>query len=188
MRLIAGLGNPGADYAMTRHNMGFMVVDALAAELGVSYWKDQDGCKVGICKLDGEELLLVKPQAFMNRSGGPLSHVMARHEIEPADILVVHDDLDLPEFTLRFKRKGGHGGHNGLRSINDAIGNEYARLKMGIGRPPGRMDPADFVLAPIPKKLQEDVASHAATGAEAALLAARQGLDAAMQRYNGEQS
>ena len=184
IRLICGLGNPGAEYERTRHNCGFLAVDALARELGVSYWKDQDGCKVGIGKLDGRELLLVKPQAFMNRSGGPLSHAMARHGVGAGEILVIHDDLDIPAGTLRFKRKGGHGGHNGLRSISAAIGPDYARLKVGIGRPPGRMDPADYVLAQVSKQAWEDLAVTIAHAADAALTAAKRGLDAAMLEYH----
>lgn len=182
--LVCGLGNPGPDYAQTRHNCGFLTIDALGGELGASYWKQQDGCLVAEVKSDGERLLLVKPQAFMNRSGGPLSHVMQRHGIEPGQILVIHDDLDLPVGSLRFKRGGGHGGHNGLRSINQAIGQEYARLKVGIGRPPGRMDPADYVLARVAKAQLEEFEASIASAWQAALCAVRKGIDAAMLEYN----
>ena len=184
IRLIAGLGNPGPEYEMTRHNCGFLTVDRIAEELGASYWKNQDGCQVGLCRHDGEELLLVKPQAFMNCSGGPISHVMKRNGVEPGEILVIHDDLDLPVGEIRFKHKGGHGGHNGIRSICAAIGNEFARLKIGIGRPPGRMDSAAYVLAKIPKSFQEDFLATMAFAAEAAIYAAREGVDTAMLRYH----
>lgn len=182
--LVCGLGNPGPEYEQTRHNCGFLTVDALGEELGASYWKLQDGCLVSEVKVDGEPMLLAKPQAFMNKSGGPLSHLMSRHGIEPEEILVIHDDLDLPEGTLRFKRGGGHGGHNGLRSINQAIGQEYARLKVGIGRPPGRMDPADYVLARVAKAQIEDFEASIASAQQAALCAIRKGLDAAMLEFN----
>ncbi|MGI6217762.1 MAG: aminoacyl-tRNA hydrolase [Coriobacteriales bacterium] len=182
--LVAGLGNPGEEYAMTRHNSGFMVVDELSHELGVNYWKNQDGCLVGTGKLDGDQILLVKPQAFMNRSGGPLSHVMNRYGVGPDQILVVHDDLDLPAGTIRLKHKGGHGGHNGLRSISSQIGSDYARLRIGIGRPPGRMDPADYVLAKITKKEADDFLATVVRGAEIALYALREGVDAAMLKYH----
>ena len=182
--LVCGLGNPGPDYEMTRHNCGFLTVDALGGELGASYWKLQDGCLVAEVKVDGEPLLLVKPQSFMNTSGGPLSHAMRRHGIDPDGILVIHDDLDLPPGTLRFKRGGGHGGHNGLRSINQAIGREYARLKVGIGRPPGRMDPADDVLARVGKASVEEFEASIESARQAALRAVRDGLDAAMLEFN----
>ncbi len=182
--LIAGLGNPGPEYDMTRHNCGFATIDRIADDLGARYWKSQDGCMVGIGKLDGEEILLVKPQAFMNRSGGPLSHAMKRNGVDTDSILVIHDDLDLPEGAIRFKRKGGHGGHNGIRSICAVIGDEFARLKIGIGRPPGRMDSADYVLASIPKSAWEDYGVTIGRAAEAAIHAAREGMDAAMLRYH----
>lgn len=184
-RLVAGLGNPGAEYERTRHNSGFATVDVLAGELGLNYWKSQDGCLAGIAKVDGEELLLVKPQAFMNRSGGPLSHIMSRYGVEPGEILVVHDDLDIPAGSIRFKRSGGHGGHNGLRSITASLGTDaYARVKVGIGRPPGRMDPADYVLQPLRKQQAEEFEATVREAADAVLLAVREGLDQAMLVYH----
>ncbi len=182
--LIAGLGNPGAEYEMTRHNCGFMTIDRIASELFVNYWKSQGGALVGKGKLDGQEILLVKPQAFMNRSGKPLANVMQLNGIGPESILVIHDDLDLPDATIRFKHKGGHGGHNGIRSICAAIGNEFARLKIGIGRPPGRMDSANYVLEKLSKTAQENLGATVALAAEAAIYAAREGVDAAMLRYH----
>lgn len=184
-KLVAGLGNPGEEYAMTRHNSGFLTVDAMAGDLGVNYWKTQDGCLAGIAKIDGEELVLAKPQAFMNRSGGPLSHIMSRYGVKPEELLVIHDDLDIPAGTIRLKRSGGHGGHNGLRSITASLGTDaYARVKVGIGRPPGRMDPADYVLQPLRKQQAEEFEVTVREAADAALMAVREGLDQAMLVYH----
>ena len=184
-KLVAGLGNPGEEYEQTRHNCGFATVDAIAGDLGVSYWKTQDGCLVGIAKVGGEELLLAKPQSFMNCSGGPVSHLMRRYAVSPEDLLVIHDDLDLPEGAIRFKRGGGHGGHNGLKSITASLGtNAYARLKIGIGRPPGRMNPADYVLQKLRKQQADEFEITVRQAAEAAMFAVREGLDEAMLRYH----
>ncbi len=184
-RLVAGLGNPGEEYEMTRHNCGFATVDAIACELGVNYWKNQDGCLVGVAKVGAEELLLAKPQSFMNCSGGPISHLMKRHGIKPDELLVVHDDLDIPEGSIRFKRGGGHGGHNGLKSITASLGTgDYARLKVGIGRPPGKMNPADYVLQKLRKQQAEDFEVTTRHAADAVLMAVREGLDRAMLEYH----
>ena len=123
----------------------------------------------------------------MNRSGGPLAHLMRRYEIASEQVLVVHDELDLPAGTIRLKRSGGHGGHNGLRSITDAIGNQYARVRIGIGRPPGRMDVADYVLQQLYKQQAEDWQATCAVGAEIVEYTLREGLDKAMQKYHTEQ-
>ncbi|MCR5846173.1 MAG: aminoacyl-tRNA hydrolase [bacterium] len=187
IRVIVGLGNPGSEYASTRHNVGFMAIDSIADELGVSYWKQQDGSQVGIGKRrDGEQLVLVKPLSFMNRSGGPVKAAISRYESDPGEILVIHDDIDLPEGTMRFKRGGGHGGHNGIRSIVDSIGRDFARLKIGVGRPPGRMDAADYVLQPLKGDTLEETLVSVRQAAEMAIYALDEGLDAAMQRYHTE--
>ncbi len=182
--LVAGLGNPGVEYDMTRHNCGFLVVDELAKEFGVNYWKSQDGCIVGIGSLGGDDIILAKPQSYMNRSGGPLSHLMKRYEASSKNILVVHDDMDIPQNSIRFKYNGGHGGHNGVRSICEAIGKEFARLKIGIGRPPGKMCPADYVLQKVSKSSQQDFLSTINLGSEAVLYAIENGLDKAMLKYH----
>lgn len=183
--LVVGLGNPGAEYADTRHNAGFKVVDTLADELGVRYWKSAGGAMLGEGRLDGETVYVAKPLSFMNLSGGPVKALCESLELDPADVLVVHDDLDLPENDIRFKRNGGHGGHNGLRSITEKLGtNEYARLRIGIGRPPGRMDAADYVLQVLKRDALEDFEITVKQAAEAAVFALRQGIDAAMRQYN----
>ena len=169
--LICGLGNPGEKYARTRHNAGFAVVDALAERHGVSYWKSEAGCQTALITVTGtsaqspdgqntgsqvtngrfngqkREVLLAKPQDFMNTSGGPLSKLARAHGILPAQILVVHDEVDLEEGRIRVLAGGGLNAHNGLRSIADKLGTrDFMRLQCGIGRPPGRMAVADYVL------------------------------------------
>lgn len=145
IKLICGLGNPGAEYAHTRHNAGFAVVDELAARWGVRYWKSEAGCQVAEDARRG--VLLAKPQDFMNTSGGPLSKLMRARHITPAEILVVHDEVDLAAGQVRVKNGGGLNAHNGLRSIADKLRTrDFMRLQFGIGRPPGRMAVADYVL------------------------------------------
>ena len=150
--LVCGLGNPGEKYAHTRHNIGFAVIDALARRYDVRYWKSEAGCLVtAIIVTDADaqrrEVLLAKPQDFMNTSGGPLSKLARARRISPADILVVHDEVDLAEGLTRVRAGGGLNAHNGLRSIADKLGTrDFMRLQCGIGRPPGRMTVADYVL------------------------------------------
>ena len=150
--LICGLGNPGEKYAHTRHNIGFAVIDALARRYDVRYWKSEAGCLVtAIIVTDADaqrrEVLLAKPQDFMNTSGGPLSKLAQARRISPANILVVHDEVDLAEGRTRVRAGGGLNAHNGLRSIADKLGTrDFMRLQCGIGRPPGRMTVADYVL------------------------------------------
>ena len=150
--LICGLGNPGEKYAHTRHNIGFAVIDALASRYDARYWKSEAGCLVTtiiVTDADAQrrEVLLVKPQDFMNTSGGPLSKLARARHISPADILVVHDEVDLAAGSVRTRAGGGLNAHNGLRSIADKLGTrDFMRLQCSIGRPPGRMKVADYVL------------------------------------------
>ena len=150
--LICGLGNPGEKYAHTRHNIGFAVIDALARRYDVHYWKSEAGCLVTtiiVTDADAQrqEVLLAKPQDFMNTSGGPLSKLAQARRISPANILVVHDEVDLAAGSIRTRAGGGLNAHNGLRSIADKFGTrDFMRLQCGIGRPPGRMKVADYVL------------------------------------------
>lgn len=168
--LIAGLGNPGEKYAHTRHNAGFAVVDALAEHYGVSYWKSEAGCQVaeitlpaaqastsGATSDEKRRVLLAKPQDFMNTSGGPLSKLARAHHLQPAQILVIHDEVDLAEGQLNFKEGGGLNSHNGLRSIADKLQTkDFMRLQFGIGRPPGKMPVADYVLRELKGNNLED--------------------------------
>jgi peptidyl-tRNA hydrolase, PTH1 family len=145
--LIAGLGNPGAEYAANRHNAGFMVADVLAARIGARFKRDRSGASVAVGRLAGLPVTLAKPLSYMNRAGGPVAAVRGFYKIPPERVLVVHDELDIPFGTIRLKLGGGDNGHNGLRSVTAALATrDYYRVRIGIGRPPGRMDPAAFVL------------------------------------------
>ncbi len=150
--IVCGLGNPDAEYAHTRHNAGFATVDVLAERQGVRYWKSEAGCQVASLSWhdsQGEtrEVLLAKPMSYMNTSGGPLSKLARSHRVQAAQILVVHDEVDLAAGKVRVKVGGGLNAHNGLRSIADKLGTrDFARVQFGIGRPPGKMNVADYVL------------------------------------------
>ena len=147
LALIVGLGNPGAGYAGNRHNVGFMVLDELAHRVGGRFTSHKSGADVLETRLAGRRVVLVRPRSFMNISGPPVAATARYFKVPPTDVVVIHDDLDLEYGVLRLKRGGGEGGHNGLRSISACLGSkDYLRVRFGIGRPPGRMDPADFVL------------------------------------------
>ena len=154
IRMVAGLGNPGDEYAETRHNAGFKAIDELARQAGVTYWKNQAGAEVALINInDAEEengkrqIVLVKPQSYMNTSGGPISKLCREYKIKAEELLVIHDELDIPAGDVRVKVGGGHAGHNGLRSIIDKMGSrDFSRIRTGIGNPPGKMAVADYVL------------------------------------------
>ena len=172
IRLVVGLGNPGAQYAHTRHNAGFATVDAFAERAFVSYWKSQAGCQVAAlkrrCPEGLRDIVLAKPQSYMNTSGGPLSKLMRQLHISPAEILVVHDEVDLSAGVIRPKWGGGLNAHNGLRSIADKLGTrDFARVRVGIGRPPGKMSVADYALRQLKGGFLED---FELTAAEAAIV------------------
>lgn len=147
--LIVGLGNPGFKYANTRHNIGFRCVDALAERHGLSFDRKQGKALVASGTIAGQPVLLIKPQTYMNLSGDAVSAVANFYRITPDRLLVIFDDLDLPVGTVRIRKSGGAGGHKGMISIIERLGTqEFSRIRVGIGRPPGRMDPADYVLLP----------------------------------------
>lgn len=161
VRIVCGLGNPGADYELTRHNAGFAVVDVLAERFGVRYWKSEGGCDVATVKthygLETREVILAKPQSYMNTSGGPLSKLARAHKVSPAEILVVHDEVDLPQGRIQVKWGGGLNAHNGLRSIADKLGTrDFSRVRCGIGRPPGKMSVADYALRKLKGNFAEE--------------------------------
>ncbi|WP_210388948.1 aminoacyl-tRNA hydrolase [Olsenella sp. HMSC062G07] len=163
IRLVCGLGNPGPQYEHTRHNVGFATIDVLAGRSGVTFWKSESGCltcRVTVTAADGaaREVVLAKPQDYMNTSGGPLSKLMRQLRVAPQELLVVHDEVDLAAGELRVKLGGGLNAHNGLRSIADKLGTrDFARLQVGIGRPPGRMQVADYVLRQLKGGLRDEL-------------------------------
>ncbi|GAA0512827.1 peptidyl-tRNA hydrolase [Saccharopolyspora subtropica] len=145
--LIVGLGNPGPRYELTRHNIGFLVADELADRIGGKFRAHKAGAEVVEGRLAGVRAVLVKPRSFMNLSGGPVAGAVKFYKVPLESLVVIHDELDLPYGTIRLKRGGGENGHNGLRSISKSLGTrDYLRVRFGIDRPPGRMDPADYVL------------------------------------------
>ncbi len=145
--LVVGLGNPGAQYAGNRHNVGFMVADVLAGRIGSGFRRDKSRSLAASGRLAGVPVIIAKPMSFMNLAGQPVVSLSSYYKTPPARLVVVHDELDLPFGTIRLKIGGGDGGHNGLRSVTRALAaKEYYRVRVGIGRPPGRQDPADYVL------------------------------------------
>lgn len=145
--LIAGLGNPGPEYADNRHNVGFRCLDRLAETHRLAFRRRQKRAQVTSGRIQGHRVVLVKPQTFMNKSGESVARLAQFYKVDLARLMVVYDDLDLPPGTIRLRPSGGSGGHRGVRSIIHQLGSqEFPRLRIGIGRPPGRMDPADYVL------------------------------------------
>lgn len=185
MKIIVGLGNPGARYALTRHNLGFIVVDALGDELGAKVSRRSCQALTGTATFKGERLLLVKPQTYMNRSGESVSEVLNYMKAEPSDLVVVHDDIDLPLGGIRVRKSGGGGGHNGLASIIASLGTgSFVRVKLGVGRPPAWQDPADYVLSGFTPEEQDAAMETAARGVEAVLAIVEGGADKAMNLFN----
>jgi peptidyl-tRNA hydrolase, PTH1 family len=186
VRLIVGLGNPGERYRRTRHNVGFMVVDALSAELGHPHWHSESEALVARVEVDSRPVLLVKPQTFMNRSGLALGPLLAEAGSEPSEALAIVDDVVLDLGTLRMRERGSHGGHNGLRSIMETLDSEdFPRLRIGVRKGEQGVDLADYVLAPFPEEDVLVVQEMVGYAAEAVLCAVREGTAVAMSRYNG---
>ncbi|MDD6133362.1 MAG: aminoacyl-tRNA hydrolase [Selenomonadaceae bacterium] len=155
MKIVAGLGNPGSEYEKTKHNVGFMFVDALAEKLGVTDWKDKFDAKIGEARIGAEKVLLVKPQTYMNESGQAIGPLMNFYKLGAEDLIVVHDDMDIPAGTIRIRKKGSAGGHNGIKSVLAHVGDEhFARVRIGIGRPIPGWTVVNHVLAPF---VPEDV-------------------------------
>ncbi len=185
--LIVGLGNPGDQYRHTRHNFGFMVIDRLAEKLAVSLKKVKFKALLAETKLDGQALILAKPMTFMNDSGRAVRPLLRFFKVPPDHLLIVHDDLDLPLGSLRLRPTGSSGGQRGVASIIATLGTQdFPRLRLGISRPPGQMDPVAYVLqnfTPAEAELKEMVLNQAA---DAALTFIREGMQATMNQYNGE--
>ncbi|MED5373460.1 MAG: aminoacyl-tRNA hydrolase [Myxococcota bacterium] len=185
MKFIAGLGNPGRKYAGTRHNVGFLVVERLAERWGIDCSKLQHGALVGSGSIRHEKAVLIQPQTFMNRSGHPTRSVVGFYKAGVEDLLVVHDELDLPFGTVRVKQGGGHGGHNGLRDLHKHFGGgNYVRIRVGIGRPPEGWDTADYVLGKWAPGEKDDLPSVVDLAADAVESILAEGAGAAANRFN----
>lgn len=185
MRLIVGLGNPGERYAMTPHNLGFLVVDALARALGIEIRRPEADSLVGKMRWGETDLVLAKPQTQMNQSGIALRQMLDRWEVGPRELLVLVDDLDLPWGQIRIRERGRAGTHNGMRSIVEHIGTtHFPRVRMGIRPDPPIEDPAEFVLRPFARREQTAVREFVARGTEATLVILKEGLHSAMNRFN----
>jgi peptidyl-tRNA hydrolase, PTH1 family len=183
--LVVGLGNPGPRYAATRHNAGFMVADLLGARMGGKFKSHRANVDLIEGRLAGASIVLAKPRSFMNESGGPVVNAARFFKVEPERVIVIHDDLDLPFGTLKLKRGGGDGGHNGLKSITSALGSkDYVRVRLGIGRPPGRQDPADYVLREFGAAERRDLPVDIDRAADAVELVLSDGLEATQLRYH----
>jgi len=185
MWLLVGLGNPGRKYQNTRHNVGFMVVKELSGRWGIDPTsKKQLGAMVGDGSVKFQRCLTVQPQSFMNRSGQPVASLAGYFKTGVEQIVVMHDDLDLPYGTVRCKVGGGHGGHNGLRDISKHIGQEYLRVRVGIGRPPNGWDTADWVLGRWSTDEQQGLPTVLATASDAVESILSDGVVEAMNRFN----
>jgi PTH1 family peptidyl-tRNA hydrolase len=183
--LVVGLGNPGSGYAATRHNAGFMVADLLAERMGGRFKGHKGGADVLEGRILGQRVVLAKPKSFMNLSGGPVVAAQNFFKVPLEQLLVVHDELDIDYGQLRLKRGGGDGGHNGLKSITKSLGSkEYLRVRFGIGRPPGRQDPADYVLKPFSSAEAKELALNVDRAADAVEALLTGSLEAAQNRYH----
>lgn len=183
--LIVGLGNPGRAHLYNRHNVGFMVADRLAARAGIELKRVQNKAIVGNGRVADRPVILAKPQTFMNLSGEAVGPLVNYYKIPLGNVLVVYDELDIPFGEIRLREKGGAGGHNGMRSIIQHLGNDFARMRLGIGRPPGRMDPAAFVLQDFGRDELPLASEMLSIAVEAVESFVRYGIDLTMSRFNG---
>lgn len=187
--LVVGLGNPGPGYSHNRHNIGQMVLDELASRIGGSFKSHKANAQVleGRLRIGGPKVILAKPLTFMNLSGGPVSALSKFFDIAPDHIVAVHDEVDIPFSTLKLKIGGGEGGHNGLRDISKALGTkEYYRVRVGVGRPPGRMDTADYVLRDFGTSEKRELPFLIGDAADAVELMVEEGLLAAQQKFHSK--
>lgn len=184
--LVVGLGNPGPSYALNRHNVGQMLLDVLAARHGDTFKSHKSNALVAEVKIiGGPKLILAKPLSYMNLSGGPISSLMNFYKIDPENLIVAQDELDIPPTTFRLKLGGGHGGHNGLRDIISAIETkEFIRVRLGIGRPPESMDAADFVLKNFSSSDLDDFMKTLEVAADAVEEIANNGLISAQDKFH----
>jgi len=183
--LVVGLGNPGPRYAGNRHNIGFLVADELAARMDGKFKSHRSGADIVEGRVGEQRIVLAKPRSFMNVSGGPVVGAVRFFKLDPEDIVVIHDELDLPFGTIRLKFGGGENGHNGLRSITKSLGTrDYYRVRFGVGRPPGRMDPADYVLRDFSSAELKDIAYLIDRCADAVEALVRVGIESAQNTFH----
>lgn len=189
--LVVGLGNPGPTYAAHRHNVGYLVIEELAGRLSTRFSAPRgmraevaEG-RLGPLGADAARLVLVKSRTFMNESGGPVARLLAYHKVSPDRLIVSHDELDLEPGQLRVKLGGGDNGHNGLRSIRTSLGTgDFYRVRIGVGRPPGRQDPADFVLSNFPSSQRQSVLLEVGRAADAVESVVQLGLERTQSAFN----
>ncbi len=185
MKLVVGLGNPGDGYARTRHNVGFLVADRLARQLGAQFSVEKFAAELAEGRCGAERVWIMKPRTYMNKSGESVGPALRFWKLGLDDLVVVHDDLELDPFRVQLKVGGGHGGHNGLKSVNaHAGGPDYARVRVGVGRPPPRMDPADYVLGKFAKGEEAELEDCLERATEATRLAVELGAARAMNQVN----
>ncbi len=185
MFLVAGLGNPGEEYALTPHNLGFLTVDRLAERHGIRITRKDSRALVGIGEIEGREVMLAKPQTYMNLSGGSVASLMEKHSIDPAEFAVIYDELDLPWLSLRIKPKGSAAGHKGMKSVIASLHtDEVVRVRMGIH--PGRPveDGAEFVLAPLRRSQMKELEEFVDYAGDAVRSILAEGVEKAMTRFN----
>ena len=187
--LVVGLGNPGDQYVATRHNVGQMVIDELAKRHSLKFSSHKSRTDVAAYKLgvgvDAHSIILAKSHSYMNESGGPIKAVASFYSIEPANIIVLHDELDIGYAAIRSKIAGGDNGHNGLKSLTSSFGTaEYYRIRLGIGRPMGQQDPADFVLKQFSKEEKKDLGEFLDRGADVVESLITQGLEKTQTKFN----
>lgn len=184
--LIVGLGNPGREYHNTRHNMGFMAVDSITQKWGISNMKVQSKAIINTGNLSGRKVILAKPQTYMNLSGQAVSGLINFYKIPLDHLLVINDDIDIPFGTIRIRPGGGSAGQKGVGSIIERLGTqEFARMRLGVGRPPGQMNSADYVLQPFAKDEEEFLKNFLEKAGQAVEEFILQGLNAAMNKFNG---
>ncbi len=184
--LVVGLGNPGPQYAKTRHNLGFMVADLLAARMGATFKvHKRSGAEIATGRLAHRPVVLAKPRTYMNESGRQVGPLAKFYSVTPADVIVIHDELDIDFGQIRLKQGGGEGGHNGLRSLVNALGTkDFHRVRIGIGRPPGRKDPAAFVLENFSATERRQVPTICEMAADATELLVEVGLEPAQNQVH----
>ena len=185
MKLVVGLGNPGEGYARTRHNVGFLAADRLAERLGASWTVKKFAAELAEARAGQEKVWIMKPQTYMNHSGESVGPALRFWKLGLDDLVVVHDEIELDPFRIQLKIGGGDSGHNGVKSVNAHVGSrDYARVRVGVGRPPPAMDPADYVLGSFKKAEQADVDDCVERAADAARLVVELGAAKAMNQVN----